>query len=393
MLCFRATWLSRLEVVSRNVGYDEVNMFQLHSFPLEDFFRQYEHRQGLLNLASSDAVPWTLEEITAQCPGLKQDFSHLDLNYPNIEGALNPSLEAFCKSPSGMGVLATSGTAEAIFLVLAEHRCRSNTRPRIAIPLPSYGAYYGISHLLGFEVAAYSYRPDSEWSLDAEGLRKLSAESDIVVVNNPHNPTGHVIDEGLLNEIGCAVAGNGGTLLVDEVFRLPEDCQSATRLGSSVIVIGSLSKVYGMPGLRLGWIVADNSRLDQLRTLQQYTTLSVNSLAVILGSAVFKHIDSFSRRTLLQTNRRIVGEWAVNHSDLLRLIASPAGTTAVLEVKSSATEDELLDALVEEHVLLVPGFRCFGVRGSRPWFRLGYGGREEVLRQGLNNLTETLTRH
>jgi aspartate/methionine/tyrosine aminotransferase len=366
-------------------------MFQLHSFALEDFFRQYEHRQGLLNLASSDALPWTMKEVTARCAGLQPDLSRLNLNYPDIDGVLSPGLEGFCKPLSGMGVLATSGTAEAILLVLAEQRCRTDNRPRIAIPLPSYGAYEGISNLLGFEIATYSYRPDSDWSVDDQGLREISAQSDIVVVNNPHNPTGHLIDEGLLKEIGETVAGKGGTLLVDEVFRLPEDCESASRLGPHVIVIGSLSKVYGMPGLRLGWIVADKARLDQLRTLQQYTTLSLNSFAVMLGSALFEQIESFSQGKLLQTNRGIVRQWAATHTEVLRVLASSAGTTAVMEIKSSPNEDTLFDSFLEKQVLLVPGFRCFAVKGPMPWFRLGYGGREEVLRQGLHAVSEALT--
>src|ERR1700720_122782 len=110
-------------------------MFQLRSFSLEDFFRQYEHRQGLLNLASSDSNPWTLEEMTARCPRLEQDLRLINLRYPDIDGGLIPSLERFCKPPSGMGVLATSGTAEAIFIVLAEQRSRNQTRLRIAVPL------------------------------------------------------------------------------------------------------------------------------------------------------------------------------------------------------------------------------------------------------------------
>lgn len=365
-------------------------MFELHSFVLEDFFRKYEHRRDLLNLASSDASPWTLQEAIDRCSRLQQDLAQIDFKYPDIDGVLLPSLVTFCKPPPGMGVLAVSGAAEAIFLILAEHRCRIDARLRIAGPLPSYGAFDGIPHLLGCDTAVYRYRYDADWSLDPDALRKVSANSDVVVVNNPHNPTGHLIDDGLLEEVSNIVSRNGGTLLVDEVFRLPEDCASATRLGQNVIVIGSLSKVYGMPGLRLGWIVTDTARLDRLRTVQQYTTLSPNSFAVTLGAAVLDDIDHFSRRTLLQTNRRIVEEWAAKHADVLRVIPSPAGTTAILEVNSSASEDDLFDAFLGNQVLLVPGSRCFAVNGPRPWFRLGYGAREDVLRQGLDAVADAL---
>src|SRR5438132_476097 len=109
-------------------------MFELRSFALEDFFRQYEHRPDLLKLASSDASPWTLRDMVARCPRLQQDIAGIDLKYPDVEGALLPPLARFCELPPGMGVLAVSGAAEAIFLVLAEYRSRKNEHLRIAVP-------------------------------------------------------------------------------------------------------------------------------------------------------------------------------------------------------------------------------------------------------------------
>lgn len=365
-------------------------MFELRSFALEDFFRLYEHRPGLLNLASSDASPWTLQDMIARCPHLQQDLLQLDLQYPDIDGALLPSLAKFCKPASGIGVLVVSGAAEAIFLVLAEHVSRNHSRRRIALPLPSYGAFEGISHFFDFDIQLYKYQPNVEWSVDAEELRTLSAQSDLVVVNNPHNPTGQLIDQTLLEEISEIVHRRGGTLLVDEVFRLPENCDSATRLGAHVTVIGSLSKVYGMPGLRLGWIVTDSARLNRFRTLQQYATLSPNAFTAKLGATVVDSIDNFSRGDLLKRNRQIIRQWADDHAEGLRIIDPSAGTTAVLEIKTSKEEGELFSAFLDAGVLLVPGSRCFGITGPKPWFRLGYGAREDVLCRGLQAVAQAV---
>lgn len=365
-------------------------MFELYSFALEDFFREYEHLNDLVNLASSDAHPWMLREIIDRCPGLRQVMDRIDFKYPDVEGTLLPSLERFCRLPPGLNALPTSGTAEAIFLALAALRCRDREHLRIAIPWPSYGAFDGISHLLGYDVVRYRYRPDADWSLDADELLEKCTESDVVVINNPHNPTGHVIADDLFDKVSEVVRRKRGVLLVDEVFRLPEDCSSATRLGPHVIVFGGVSKVYGMPGLRLGWLIADETWLGQMRTLQQYATLSLSSLAVALGAIILDHIDHFSRRELLRRNRRIVEEWSSRHAEALRAIPSPAGTTAILEIRSSAREDELFHAFLDKRVLLVPGFRCFGGDYHGAWFRLGYGAAEDVLRKGLDAVAGTL---
>jgi aspartate/methionine/tyrosine aminotransferase len=367
-------------------------MFDLRAFPLEEFFRTYEHRPGLINLASSDAYPWSWQETIARCPELRTVLDGLSLGYPDLEEELLPNLVTFCDPPSGMRTLATSGTAEAIFLVLAGLRCQRATAPRIAVPQPSYGAFTGVSRLLGYDVVHYAYKRADDWSLATGQLRALCASCDVVVINNPHNPTGHLIDRVLLQDVSNEMGRKDGTLLVDEVFRLPEDFASAASLGQHIIVVGSLSKVYGMPGLRLGWVVANAARIDQLRPIQQYMTLSLSCFTTTVGAMILAHIERFSRNALLQNNRRIVDEWAAGNSRLLKVIHGPSGTTAILEIESPRSEGELFNTFLSEGVLLVPGVQCFEVEGPKAWFRLGYGTREDLLLQGLDAVATALRR-
>jgi aspartate/methionine/tyrosine aminotransferase len=367
-------------------------MLDLLPFALEDFFAEFEHRPNQLNLASSDACPWTLPEILVRCPDLQTDLERLSLNYPDVHKSLVPPLQKICQPPPHMDILAVSGAAEAIFLILTECRSRNDNPLRIAVPHPSYGAFAGVSHLLDYEIKNYSYTIGNDWSLNADALREAAMSADLLVINNPHNPTGRLIDEDLLKDISDIVAEKNGMLLVDEVFRLPEDCASATRLGPHVTVISSLSKVYGMPGLRLGWMVTSERHISRFRTVQQYTTLTPNIFTQAVGKKVLERIDLFSRGGLLQTNRSILVDWARSNSGLVRLVTPQAGTTAVLEINSTRSEDELFKLLESSRVLLVPGARCFGVNGAKPWFRLGYGAPENVLREGLEIISVALRR-
>src|SRR6266571_1426466 len=173
-------------------------MSDLRPFALEDFFAEFEHRPRLLNLASSDATPWTLQEVFDHCPDLHTDFERLSLNYPDVRESLVPALQKFCQPQPHMDILAISGAAEAIFLILTECRSRRDDQLRVAVPRPSYGAFAGVSHLLGYEVIDYGYTNGGEWSLDADGLRRAATNADVLVINNPHNPTGRLIDEKLL---------------------------------------------------------------------------------------------------------------------------------------------------------------------------------------------------
>jgi DNA-binding transcriptional MocR family regulator len=147
-----------------------------------------------------------------------------------------------------------------------------------------------------------------------------------------------------------------------------------------------------MPGLRLGWIVTSQTNVQPLRTLQQYTTLTPNVFTPAIGKEVLKYIDSFSRHELLETNRSLLLAWARQNSDLVRLITPKAGTTAVLEISSEQGEDDLFKLFESSGVLLVPGTQCFGVTGTKPWFRLGYGASETVLRSGLEMIARALRR-
>lgn len=365
-------------------------------FDLEDFFVEYEHRADLVNLASSDALPWTAAEVRSGFPEVSQVFSDLSFAYPDVEARLIPALRAFCgaSSEASFDVLATAGAEDAIFMVLGACRDRFRGQIRIAVPYPGFGAFEGIARLFDIEPVRYAYNATDGWGLDSAELCKLAGTCAVTVINNPHNPTGSTIDHALMQEVSDISRRKGGLLLVDEVFRLPQDGPSAVGLGSNVIVVGSLSKVYGFPGLRLGWAVAAESLLGPMRTLQQYSLLSISSLAADLGEFVASRAEQFSRFSLLERNRAILTEWSEQADELLCITPPAAGTTVVLQPRSSLPEAALFNAFLRKRVLLVPGSRCFGrdkgQERSSSWFRMGYGLDTSELKAGLGLITDAL---
>jgi aspartate/methionine/tyrosine aminotransferase len=248
--------------------------------------------------------------------------------------------------------------------------------------------------LLGLQAESYEYVPNDNWRLDRERLRDLARRCGVLVIINPHNPTGRSIPPEDLQQIADEVASHAGTLIVDEVFRIPGESASAIALGANVVVIGSLSKTHGLPGLRLGWVAASRDRIARCRTIQQYLSLSVNAVAAQLGAAVLDRHEQFSRAPLIHANREILRDWAEQQAELLTISEPQGGTTVCLTIQSSLGEMELFDRLIESGVLLVPGRRCFGVWQQDPWFRLGYGGETKMFREGLERIREVaVSRH
>jgi aspartate/methionine/tyrosine aminotransferase len=365
---------------------------KLERFHLEDFFCQYEHRPDLINLASSDALPWRIEELVARFPRMATAINTADCRYPNVFDTVLPELLSYYKAPRDVAFLPTSGAAEAIYLSLQAMHCLLPTTAVVGIPKPAYGAFEGISLLLDRPVEHYFYREEQNWQLRTDELTQLAQRCHLLIVNNPHNPTGSVIDSRLLRETADVLAERGGMLIVDEVFRLPDDLDSALGTADNVLVIGSLSKVYGFPGLRFGWVAGPQDIIDRMRTLQQYVTLSISCFAATLGPMLLSNHQAISRHDLLVTNRRVVEEWASANSGLLKTTPTVCGTTVVLQVVTQSESSDLtFERLLADKVLVVPGRRCFDY-GYSTWFRLGYGTETDKLIQGLDRIATVLRR-
>jgi aspartate/methionine/tyrosine aminotransferase len=362
-------------------------MGSLVPFALEDFFYEFEHRPGGINLASSDVKPWKQPKFNAKRPWKAAKDELRNWAYPNVEQTatrLKHALEV--PADAHLEVLPTTGAAEAIWLVLQalaiDERLKTHT---IAIPEPAFGAYHGVSQLLGFRAQTYRYRQSARWSLDESQLLEAARVCNTVIVNTPHNPTGDVFRAELITQLMAVIETSGATLVVDEIFSIPDE--PTFPLHPQVVRLSSLSKIYGLPGVRFGWVIAHRNLYARMKTIQQYCTLSLNRVAAAVGPVVVEHGGDFRREKLLLRNRKMLLEWAADHGEHVTISHPAGGTTAVLELAATIGERDFFDRLQKARtpVLLVPGSK-FPDRSSRTWFRLGYGGGSTQLRRGLDEL-------
>jgi aspartate/methionine/tyrosine aminotransferase len=232
------------------------------------------------------------------------------------------------------------------------------------------------------------------WLPDTGELRSLVDEKTrLIVINNPNNPTGSLIKDERLREI-CEIAEEAGAyLLSDESYRGvyidPEDTvSSVVELYENGIATGSFSKPFSLTGLRLGWIAANRSIIEECELRRDYTTISNGMIADAMAALAMENVDRIYERNreIVKTNFKILSDW-VENEPLIEWVPPSASTVAFLKHRLGIASEELcLRLMREKGVLLVPG-TCFEMEG---FLRIGWGGESEVLKEGLFRFKEFL---
>lgn len=228
----------------------------------------------------------------------------------------------------------------------------------------------------------------------------------MIVINNPNNPTGATISKGVLGRIVDLARARGIIILSDEVYRplfhsLPSDEEmppSVLEFGyEKTIATGSLSKAYSLAGIRLGWIASrDKSIIEAVATARDYTTISVSQLSDQVASYALSDVQpALLKRNvdLARTNLEMLDAFVKKHSSNASWVKPTAGTTAFIQFadgKGQPVEDVwfCLDVLEKTKVMFLPGSKCFGHdKDFKGFVRIGYVCETEVLEEALDKLS------
>ena len=363
-------------------------------FLVEKFMNAYEHTVEL-NIAETCVHPFTLNEFLTLAG--QEDFfeysKEMKLNYGFIRGSLSllEGLAGLYEQMKPENIIVTGGAIGANFLVFYSLVERGDT---VISLFPAYQQLYSVAKSFGAKVKLLHLHEDDGWLPNLNKLRELIDDSTkLVVINNPHNPTGSLIDTDLLQGICDIVEDSNAYLLCDESYRglyvEPNvHVPSAVDLTERAIVTGSFSKPFSLTGLRLGWIAAQRSVIEECLLHRDYTTISVNVIADALASLALKHVDQIYERNLkiIRTNHRILSEWIADEP-LIDWVPPKAGSSAFLRYKMNIPSKDLCLRLIQEKgVFLVPGY-CFDMEG---FIRIGYGCKTETLKVGLSRFRDFL---
>jgi len=358
-------------------------------FEMERMQSVWEHRVRY-DMSESGVEPLTLAEAARLLDVAAGDVR---LGYADGRGR-EATRAAVARIHDGAGpddVLITTGTSEANFLALTTLVERGDD---VAIVMPNYMQVHGLARGLGGNVREVWLHEDEGWRLDPDRLRAaVTPRTRLICVCTPNNPTGQILAAAELSAVAEIASSVGAWVLSDEVYRGAElgGVESATMWGryERVIVTGGLSKAYGLPGLRIGWIVAPRERIDAAWAQKDYTTIVAASVSEVMAEAALRN-----RPALLERTRRILCErwpvleaWARSKRGTLHWTAPRAGAICFFGYSYAVDSWPLVEGLITERsAMVVPGSHFLMERH----LRIGFGGPLAKLRAGLAELDAAL---
>jgi len=348
------------------------------------------------NLAETDAKPFTLEELLAlgDREELLAELAAIRLGYNPTMGsfALRQAIAGLYQSVTPKQVLVTGGAIEADFLlanVLVE------PGDTVIVQFPAYQVLYAVAEARGATVKRWTMSLDNGYRPDLDRLAALIDDrTKLVVINTPHNPTGAVLTREELETILGWAEERGFWVLSDEVYHglayeeglLPP---LARDLSPRAISVGSMSKTFGLSGLRLGWIAGPEEILQACWSWKDYTSISNSPLSDFLARLALVNVDRVWERNLAlaRENRRVLLDWFEENRPIIDYVAPRAGLVCFPRFNLPISTEEFCRRAYEERgVLLVPG-ECFEMPGH---IRFGFGGDPAEFAAGLRELGEVL---
>ena len=367
-------------------------------FPFE--VEQYlsENEQNVrYNFSESGVHPLTLGELLELADTDAAQLSNCTLDYPEVRGkvALRREIAALYTNATADQVLVTVGASEANHLVATTLLERGD---RVVSLQPSYMQLAGNAKNRGIIVDTVSLVESANWGLDLDELaEKVTPHTKLISVVNPHNPTGHILTPSECDAIVSAADKVGAWIVADEVYAGTERGERAptpSLWGSyeRVIAINSMSKAYGLPGLRTGWLLAPEELIPSLWRRHEYATISAsmlgNELATIaLSPAVRPQLTARARR-LINAGFDVLMQELDHHPGLYSVVPPEASAMCIVRYDLPIDSRQFVDRLVaEQDTLVVPG-SCFGLPRH---FRFSSALAEDYLREGLSRINRLVS--
>ena len=263
---------------------------------------------------------------------------------------------------------------------------------RVVSIMPTYQQLYSIPESYGADVQILHLSKENNYLPDLEKLRRLvTPETKMICINNPNNPTGALMSEQLLREIVEIARSADAWILCDEVYRhlSQEDgwCPSIVDLYEKGISVSSISKVFSLAGLRLGWIAThDMSVVKSCLSHRDYNLVSCGVFDEMLAAAALKHRDKLLERSrkIVRENLQILDDW-VSSEPHVSYVKPKAGTTALVYYDLDIPSYEFCEEMYKKTGAFVTPGDCFEVPHS---MRIGYAYGKQDLIDGLKAISE-----
>ena len=358
------------------------------NFDLEYFQSQFE-RTVEINLADSSVKCANVSDLL-----LGEDprpLMELPLYYPEVNGttALRERIAALYPNSSAANVLVTVGAAQANWMV-----CSTLLEPgdEVIVVSPGYRQVWGLAKNLGCQVKEAQLRQENNWRLDLDELQSLAtAKTKLISIVNPNNQTGSILSRDEMKRIVSICHKTGAWLHADEVYRGTElagdETPSFWGMYERAICVNSMSKAYGLAGLRIGWAVASPEMVEELWRRHEYAVIAAAGPSMKLAEIA---LLPAKRRMLLDRQRKLSREghavlesWVRAQEGRFSVSEAVATSIAFVRYNFDMPSAELADHIRRKaSVLVAPG----GYLGTENHLRITVGYEPEKVRTALERI-------
>jgi len=362
---------------------------KIDKFKVEEWFNKYE-KDAVYDLADTCVDSLSINELLSIAG---KNFSDIEdvfntkLNYGAIHGSerLKKGISTLYKKQTGENITITHGTIGANQLVMLS---LIDSGDKVVSVVPTYQQHYSIPKSFGADVKMFFLKEENNWLPDLTEFEKVvGTNTKLICINNPNNPTGAVIPDEMILKIAEIAKKSNSYILADEVYRGLNHSGNPFSVSFADIYergisTGSMSKVFSLAGLRLGWVAANKKIIDIINSQREYNTISVGILDDYFASLALENKDKIIKRNIekVNTGKKILLDWAKTEHHI-HLAAPHGGTTAFVKYNAPLSSVELCKKLQKETgVMILPG-ETLELDG---YLRIGYGNNFEQLKAALN---------
>jgi aspartate/methionine/tyrosine aminotransferase len=347
------------------------------------------------DMSESGVTPLTLRELVDMGFDL-EGFLDQPLGYSQSNGTipLRERISAIYPGTTIDSIEVTNGTSEANYVVALSLLEKGDA---MAMEIPNYMQMPGIARSLGAEVRTFRLDQGSGWEPDWDAFETaVDANTRLLYLSNPNNPTGAVLSHEAMHRIVERCERTGTWILADEVYLGAEIDRPRTRsfwgMSDRVIVTSGLSKAYGIPGVRVGWLVGAPAIASACWTQHDYLTIGPNKLSDRVAQTAVEARNRercYARtRAILLHNVKIARDWVHGFGGRLTWRQPQAGAIGLVRYDADVPSLEIADRVrTRQNTLIVPGIHL----GLEGYLRIWLGGREPFLREGLRRIGAELT--
>ena len=366
---------------------------RIRRFDMEDWLN--DNARVELNLGESGCEDFHLGELLELCGASSRDLEPLWLGNNDTRGSTRLRARiAECYEQAGDSeLMVANGTSEALFTFFND---LLDAGDEVVVPVPAFQCLFEIPEAIGCRVTRLDLLSHSGWRLDLDRLADAVTDATrLIVINNPHNPLGWTLDENELRCIGEIAHAHDAHLLFDEHYRylplqpgtglVPSGYDACKPFHEKTYATGAMIKCFGIVGIRIGWLIADEARIARCRDYKDYLSHTIPLVTDFIAALSLEHRDKLieTKKRDILPNLEALDAFMARQAEHFEYVPPTGGVVCFPRLKSTTDVPGFCQRLIDEQgVSLLPGF-AFGVDDH---LRLNFGINREKFAEALRRI-------